>query len=141
MRLKSRGIEPDSPEGFTLAQIVRAMTDDPGNAKERSLQAHAELQQHQAALARLKLANENGELVGRREALMFMGGLVRTFYDGVYHLEWPATQEAVEEMIQDQGIEYYARHGWALEPETVFVHNGERPPPSRRERWASAVCS
>jgi hypothetical protein len=111
MRFKSRNIEPD-PRGYTLAQIVRAMTDEAGNAKERSLRAHAELQEHQAALAGLKLAQESGMTLPRQEALDFMKGLMRRLYNCLDYVEgWPAARVKVEGVLHQAAVGFYGEHG------------------------------
>lgn len=145
--LKAKRIEPSGPGGFTLAEILRAVTPEAGNASELSLQAHGRLQQSRARLIEHQLHEREERFVEREAALGFLETFMRRIYDFVYYhgglIE--AVRKELELEIQEVGIRCELEHGWALQPQYSYLANGESAPAdpaeseNRRVIWQRAV--
>lgn len=132
-RLRQRRIEPSTDNTYSLRQIVDSQV--PGNtAAERSLEAHAVLQEVQANAATLKFQEQAGRLISRTEAHDFMKRLLGAIYRGLEYADLSTEDRvAVLDIVRTQGTQLYAQHGWKLEP-TTFSVNGEVVE-SRRAAW------
>jgi hypothetical protein len=143
-QLKSRGIERSGSAGYTLAELVRSQLPDGQSAKERSLEAHALLLSHKAALTQLEIGEREGALIQREPALQFVKSMLQILAGEIYWHEGLSIEEQnrLVEALGKAATRLYVRNGWMLEPSFRFSRNGdEAPPRDRRELWAARVCN
>jgi len=140
--LRGKAIEPSGAGGYTLKELVRAMTPGEGDTKQVSLRAHGRLQESNARLVEHQLAEREGRFIEREEALSYLRSVMNAVYWSVYRLELSKEEEEqVTRELQAAATEYWLRHGWALAPQFTFSQNGQAEPleaENRRLLWRRA---
>jgi hypothetical protein len=140
--LKSKGIEPSGPGGFTLRELVSAMTPAEGDSREASLRAHERLQTSKAKLTEHQLAEREGAFIERQAALSFLESFTRGIYDHLYFRAGLSEELRVEleSEIEATANALFLRRGWAIEPDFSQPAN-EEAPTTREQKWASMICA
>jgi hypothetical protein len=124
-------LEPDNSDTFVLS---------PPPA-EQSLEAHALLQRHRAALCQIEIAEKQRELIPSGPAIEFLAAVLKLLYRSIRAFPDLSVraQDELCETIHEHILAHWIKAGWSLTPvEGAQARNGDQAL-ARPTEWARRI--